>query len=622
MTASSLRRLLACGLLSMSLSTNAFAQDTPPTDESSESAVSSELTEARAAYDKGDWSEAIKIYKAIYNSSSSTHTMRAEAALERSSILWEQGKYRSAKKLAEEALDLAQKERIDGAVGRLLVTIGHIEASQGKFSKAKKTFKICASLSEEGQDAVFAAICRMNLAMINRLHGEVASDDAQFKRDIEAIKSAKTPLSAGSALAKTGEMFAQSGDYVRAMAMLESAQAQFAAAGSTPAIARNRIRMARVYQSAGDFAKARAQLDAASAPLKKMNNRPALVDVYGLLGKDAEVSGDRDGAISSYKKALKTAESIGNPQLTARANLAMCELLVSPLTEGAGGYCDRAATSFGKLKIPVLEVRAKIAQANIHQQTGELMNARKAYTKIIDLMENKLPAAQRDAATLAAQRANLCQINNSLELTGALLSCQSAIDAITDLPDVSRYASHLATSYYNAGFSAQREERYKKALRHFELAASTYMKSTPSDPLRSADAHLRMGIIYSAVLKGEDNSLRSFNKGISTLAGVSGETARVLTTQLHQQLVQELVAQEQWQEAVKVANTLLTLADSYKDHAASAHAYNNLAVAKLKLGARDEAIAALEQGIFHAKKSGKVPDQLKLMKANLKKLKK
>ncbi len=610
-----IRRLIATALLcsTLTLSQSAFAQEDSPSEPTP-------LAQARAAYDSGDWDKAKRLYDAIYTSSESTHAMRAEAALERSSILWEQGSYRSAKKLAEEALELAQKERIDGAVGRLMVTIGHIEASQGKLSKAKKTFKICASLSEEGQDAVFAAICRMNLAMINRLHGKKAADDAQFKRDIAAIKSAKTPLAAGSALAKTGEMFAETGDYARAMSLLEQAQAQFVTAGSKPAQARNRIRMARVYQSAGDYASARTQLETAVAPLEKMKNRPALVDVYGLLGKDAEVGGDRDGAISSYKKALDMAESIGNPQLQARANLAMCELLAAPLTEGAGGYCSRASNTFEKLKIPVLEVRSKIATASIHQQAGELMKAREVYTDVIAMMEDELPASQRDAATLAAQRANLCQINNALEVTGALLSCQAAIDAITELPDVSSYMNHLATTYYNAGFAAQREKRYKKALRHFELAASTYMKATPADPLRSADAHLRMGIIYSAALEGEVYSLESFRKGIAVLESSSGELARVLTTQLHQQLLQELVAQEKWDEAVEQSHALITFAAGHDDHSALAHAYNNLAVAKLELGARDEAIEALEEGIEAAKKSGEVPDQLELMKGNLKKL--
>ena len=578
------------------------------------------LQSARAAYDSGEWEEALDLYASILKGGASTHGQRAEAALERSSILWEQGRYAEAKELAEEALKLAEEERLDGAVGRLLVTIGHIETSQGKFSSAKKTFKLCASLSQEGDDAVFAAICRMNIAAIDKLQGSSGGSQAQFERDIAALKSAETPLASGSALSKTAEVFIELGDFSRAIALLDEAHAQFQRAGSEPAMARNHVRLARAYQAAGDDDRARAHLKLAKAPLTKMNNRPALVDVYGLLGKSAELGGDRDGAISSYHKALELAEAIGNPQLTARGHLALCETLIRPLTEGAGPHCDSAASSFTSLKIPVLRVRAEIAQATIHHHHGEFKQARELYLSIIKSLSEELPERQRDAETLAAQRANLCQLDTTLEITGALRSCKASIESLSALDDPERYASHLASSYYNAGFGAQRERQYDEALAYFERASEAFLQAAPKDALRAADSKLRLGTLLSVTSKGEPGSIQAFEAGLKILEEERGESERIMRSQLHQQLLQELVAQEQWQRAEQAALALIALAEQDQDDAAAAHAYNNLAVASLKLRKRPEALEALKKGIAHAEASGQVPEQLKLMRANLKKL--
>ncbi len=595
-------------LTSLLIAPTAFAQDTTP------------LSEARAAYDQGNWSTALKLYDEIYSGNSASYTARVEAALERSNILWEQGDYSKAKKLAEAALKIAEEQRIDGAVGRLLVTIGHIETSQGQLSRAKKTFKICASISQEGDDAVFAAICRMNLAMIYKMQGKSSGNNQQFQKDIKALKGAKTPLATGSALAKTAELFAETGDPERALSMLEQAQSQFAAAGSIPAQARNRIRIARTLQIMGDYDRARAHLKLGKEALEKMNNRPAMIDVYGLLGKDAQVAGDREAAYGYYKKSLSTAKAIGNPQLTARSHLAICELLINPLTEGVTHHCQKAADGFDKLHINALEARANIALASIAQQNNELKSARKLYTEIIEEME-KLPPSQAVNASIATQKANLCQVNHGLVATGAMKSCEDAIEALTALSNAEDYQLHIASSYYSAAFSAQTEKRLKKALRYFEHAAAGYAKASSPDYMRSADSHLRMGIIYSVLLKGEPNSIDAFKKALNTIEKVP-KTSQTNKTkaQIYHQLIQELTAQQKWSEAISHGQHMISFAEPLNYHQELAYTYNNLASAHLKTGDKPTAINDLKKGIEHAKKVSSEKDLLKLMRANLKKL--
>ena len=461
----------------------------------------------------------------------------------------------------------------------------------------------------------------MNIAVLDRLQGKGGGKDEQFKKDIESLKGAKTPLATGSALAKTADMFAETGDPQRAYEMLEQAQAQFAAAGSVPAMARNRIRLARVLQLMGDYDRARAHLKLGKEAFVKMNNRPAMIDVYGLLGKDAEVAGRRDEAIGYYQKALEGAEGIHNPQLEARAHLALCEILVSPATEGVTRHCEAASKGFSKLGIKVLEVRADISLASLAQQNGELDQARTRYLSVIETME-KLPASQKSAPSLATQKANLCQVNQSLQATGALKSCEDAIDSLTKLDDAASYQAHIATSYYNAGFSAQREERYKKALQNFEHAAAGFLKISPPDTLRSADAQMRMGIIYSVVLDGEENAIRAFERGLDVLgASVSSEVEKAMKAKLYQQLVQELVEQKRWKEAITRGGELVASEELSGRHQELAYTHNNLAMAYLKDGQRDQAKASLTAGIREAKAAGNEKELITMMQKNLKSLK-
>lgn len=578
-----------------------------------------QMERARSAYDRGDWDEAISLYEGVYGDVDDASPLKAEAALESSSILWEQGSYKRAKKRAERALELAETIEFDAAIGRLYVTIGHIEASQGKLGKARKTFNACAAVTRENKDEVFGAVCRMNIAMLDRIQGRRGQSDAQFKRDIALLESANTPLAAGSALAKTGELYAKNGDFINALVFLDKAHDRFVAAGSVPAEARNHVKIARVMQSSGQWDKARAHLKMAQGPLIKMKNRPALVDVEGLLGDDAKHSGQTDKAKEHFNKALAKAKSIGSPQLIARSNLALCELLGTNKREpGAETHCAQAASGFSKLRSPELEARAKIVQANLAQSNGNLARARDLYKEIIDLIDGK-----SDASVLATQRANLCQINNSLEITGTLLSCKKALEALDALPNKSNFHAHIATVNYVTGFAAQREKRMKEALRFFEKAAAQLPELDRPDMVRAADAHLRMGIIYSVVLRGEEDSIKAFRRGIKTVTGHEHtEQGRVMMTQLRQQLVQQLVNQSDWDDALVECDALISFATPHSDHATIAWAQNNKALAALKSGDKQGAIAALKAGVSAAKKAGNQKELLSLMKGNLKKLEK
>lgn len=582
------------------------------------SELAQKLERARGLYDRGDWDEAVALYEEVYAEADAEDLRKADAALEAASILWEQGSYKKAKARAEEALELARALHYDQAIGRLLVTIGHIEASQGQLARARSTFKTCASLSEERSDAVFGALCRMNLSLVDRLQGRPGLSDAQMRRDIARLEGAKTPLAVGSALAKTGEMYARTGEGARAMMMLEKAQDQFAAAGSVPAQARNRLRIARVLQDQGDFARARAHIKMALGPLQKMKNRPGLVNAHGLLGKDAERRGARPEAVGHYNKALKLAEAIGNPQLRAQGHLALCEVLLEPTpSAGVEHHCAQADERFGRLGVPELQVRARIARGNLAQHQGQHQRARTYYKKALAQLEGDIADGLVDASTVASQKANLCQVEHSLKITGSLLTCREALEALDALEDASGYTEHVAVTAYVTGFTAQREGRLNQALGYFKRAAEVSMSQSPPRRVRAADALLRMGLIYGSGDKDEE-ALATFGRGLAILKGHEDRPdAATLVTQLHQQRVQALEAQQRWSQLQARAGELLAWATSQNDRAAQGMAYNYLARAQLKRDDRQGAIASLEAGVEVLEGVKEQQDLRQMMKKNL-----
>lgn len=575
------------------------------------------LTQARASYDMGDWDVAKATYKQVYDGAPDASAQKAEAALEWANILWEQGDYAGASKRAQDALERAQKLGLDSAVGRLLLTIGHVEASQGKLGRSQKTLRLCVSMARDAGDDVSQALCRMNLSLVRRVQGQAGIDQKQLQADIAKLQSANTPLAVGSALVKTAELFEKSGDRAQARAMLDRAHAQFVRAGNVPAQARNRLRKARLMQEAGDFEGARRELLMAKPALERMKNRPSLVSLHGLLGADARQRGELDASRSHLHKALGFAEQTRSPQLVARAHLSLCESYSTPtIDKRAASYCALAAEGFKGLKAPELEARARIAQAAIDQKSGHVTQAREEYTRVVALLESVSPSL-RNADSIATQRANLCQVDNQLEATGALRSCEAAVAAIRATDDgPERNWQALAASHYAAGFAAQREKNIKASLRHFEAAARTY--TAHEERARAADAHLRMGLTYAAVMQGDELAEKSFQAGLAQAAlAPEGALKDTLITQLLFQLAESQLARKQPADALATLERVVAHTRKIRDVANQANAYNSMAAALLALDRRDEAITALEAGVVLIAKDPSQKKQLRMMRDNI-----
>ena len=301
-------------------------------------------------YQSGDWEAAKESYEKAFETAPENSAVKAGAALEWTNLLWEQGYYSQAASRVEDALALAKSQNLDKAVGRLLLTQGHIEASLGKLASAEDTLKICIKMARDQKDDVFGSLCQLNHRLVRQIRGQSVGPESEFRKAVKKLEASGSPLAVGSSLAKTAELYEKNGQYDRALGLLRKAQDKFQEAGSVPAKTRNRLRFARVLQAQGNYADAQAYLDGLVSQFKAMNNRPGLVDAYMLTAQDAERQGEASTAQQAYSQALNVAKATGSPQLIARVSLAYCEFAgrmgsVGPATK----HCKSAASAFEKV---------------------------------------------------------------------------------------------------------------------------------------------------------------------------------------------------------------------------------------------------------------------------------
>jgi tetratricopeptide (TPR) repeat protein len=474
-------------------------------------------------------------------------------------------------------------------------------------------------LAGEQQDNVFGALCRMNLSLVERTRG-TKPNDAKLKADIAQLQQLGTPMAVGAALAKTAELYERRGELDQALVLLGQADERFRTAGNVPAQSRNALRQARVLQAAGRGPEAKSKIEGALPSLKRMKNRPSLVLAYGLLGKDAEQRSAHDDAVDHYLSALQVANETKSPQLVAQSQLAVCEALMRPTIDArAETYCVQAAARFDQLKVHELAARAQLATAQIKQTQGDLREARRLYIAAIERLERDVDPELLDKRSLSQQKVNVCQVDNQLEITGALLRCRDAlkgVEAASNPP----HGPARAAALYNVGLAAQREKQWAEALGSYDKAAQAF--EALGERVRAADARLRLGTLAATLKDQEVRAEAALREGIKGL-GADTSTVEALQTavNLRTQLVQLQLSQSRHADAAATIDTLLPLLTGPQLVGQRAWALQARASAQLKLGQRDAALASLQEALPLAQKAGD-KELAKMLDDSIKQLKK
>jgi tetratricopeptide (TPR) repeat protein len=569
------------------------------------------LQTAQQAYHKGHWYEAQMRYEDAYEQAASDSELKVHAAVGLSSLLWERGNYGQARRFIDEALAKARDLEMNESIGRLMLTLGHIEASQGQLASAEQTLKACVKLTNEGDDKVFGPLCKLNRRLVRELQGKSVGPEAEYRATIKQLKSTETPLTVGMSLAKTAELYAEGGDTNRALELVGQASAQYQKANSVPASTRVKLQKARILQDAGQWRAARSALSGLVEKFQQMGSKPALVQTLGLLGNDAQYRGNWGQAHERFQQSLKVAKETGSPQMIAKAQLALCDLGARAPEAVSSETCEAAAETFDQLGMPRLTAKAYGARGRRMQAQGSFDAARKAYVQAVETLETQVhPSLYGDQ--LARVRANLCQVDMQIEATGTYYRCRKALEAVESagLEEPGLRAATL----YAMGIAAEREGKPKEGVKHLKESIDLYRSDALNDPSSLADALLRRGVIMVEHDKLEEG-ITNLSEAAELVSG--REQLRPARIQIRIQLAQAQLEAEQWKAATKTLEGLIRDADAAGETSNEAWAWNAKARAQLNSGNEAGAKKALNKALQRAKEAGDT-DLADRVRANLK----
>lgn len=573
---------------------------------------------ARELYAAGNWDTAVEAYEDALRASPSGSIAQAEATIELASLQWEQGDYAAAHVRATKAVALAKQLKLDQAVGRLMLTLGHIEASQGKFGAAETTLQICVKSAEQQRDANFAALCRINQRFVRQLRGKSVGPESAYRKDLDVLKRSGQSVLVGTALAKSAELQEKRHDFVGALTTLRQAEAQFEAAQSVPSTSRNKLRIAQALQNLNRWDDAAKELDGLVLVFRNMKNRPALVTAYALRGKQRAHDKDTRGALEDYEEARRIAKSLGSPQLVANTDLALCEFFaLANDAESALKFCSASSRGFSQIGIPSLAARSHILLARLAQSQEEWLTAREHYMRALKILSEDVAASARDGREIAVQEVNLCQVELQLKSNGAYRRCLDAKKALSGVKaNDASFRQMVAATHYAIGNTAPDDQR-DEAMKALDEASSIWVGL--GNGAQAAEAMLRLGKFQSESKKTRVDAITTLQRGLTALGDPTDAGRQALAIQLAIQKGQAELATARWEEARGTLEQLAGWAAGAADAYSAAWAYSGLAQARLKLGDRDGAIEALRSGRGFAEKAND-DELLQMIEANLGKL--
>jgi len=133
--------------------------------------------------------------------------------LQLSSVYYNEGNTELAKKLATDAIELAQKSRIQNLATTGLIDLGYTFLSRGEFSEASKYFKQALDFAQRDKAASAEARALRALGSLNQQQGNPAEAISFLERALSFYMSAGYRKEASTALLLLGRAHRDKGDY-------------------------------------------------------------------------------------------------------------------------------------------------------------------------------------------------------------------------------------------------------------------------------------------------------------------------------------------------------------------------------------------------------------------------
>jgi tetratricopeptide (TPR) repeat protein len=337
---------------------------------------------------------------------------RAYAHQRLGTILRERYQYEDALRSYQEALKIAEPERLKDVELEVRLGLGLLHGLKGQEAQARdqlqRAFDVAKGMGQRKEGYAWS-----QAGYLYSLLGNPKEARTRYERNLQLQESLQDKVGQASALNSIGDTYYDSGKYAEARPTYQKALAAAKAGSEVTARleeARAQEKLGKTFSALGHYQEALTPFEAAQALYQAIRDRRGEARILQLKGNAFRQAGRYPEALQSYEQSLKTAQEAGDRVREASLRLDRAHVLaysLGKLHEAVNDYRDamRIAVeqSDERLQADVL-----MGIGDLFRQQGKRKDARSAcYEPALKLVQK--PSLYRQKVRLLLSFGNLAE---------------------------------------------------------------------------------------------------------------------------------------------------------------------------------------------------------------------
>ena len=215
-----------------------------------------------------------------------------------------QGRYRMARTLYDESLELYREQGDARGMAQALTNLGWIGWRLSDYQTARVRSEEGLTLHREQQDRRGMALALNNLGWVAQFRGEYAKAHSYFEEVLTLQRAMNDKRGVAFALNNLGGTLASQGDYARAIALLEDALVAFREVGDRHLTGFTLSRLGEAVHDSGDAERGAALAQESLPFLREIGAIWGLAFACSSLGRIVKDRGDYERAEALYEESL------------------------------------------------------------------------------------------------------------------------------------------------------------------------------------------------------------------------------------------------------------------------------------------------------------------------------
>jgi tetratricopeptide (TPR) repeat protein len=323
-----------------------------------------ELATRAAAFERqGNWDEAGVLYKEVYSQAleDGDAEVAAKALVQSGWAMNRKGCFREAKELAQQCINLAQRNELPGASAYAISLLGSVYFLQSDYAAAAKFYAQARDVAHTLGDDLLLWSTTQNLGIIANIHGNFREARALYLESIGSAIRGEDRAGAMTTYLNLGKACVCLEDWLEAEVYFERGIEIAEQLDESPNLTRLHANLAVPLIHTGEFPRARTALDAAAQLATRIEDTDTLSHIARLRGRIARLEGEFADAREYLAKSLPLATRPG-------FELALAEALEEQgrLCQ-AEGHMEEASVIFAEARACFLALGAQHDAARMEE---------------------------------------------------------------------------------------------------------------------------------------------------------------------------------------------------------------------------------------------------------------